>query len=129
MFVDLASTELVVAIASSQRQESLLMAQRMSAVAELLALRTGEVYDEDPDPGYMIVTGFQRTTAEVTAAMNLSPTAASFVVSHADTLKERLPKVAAVLAAGETDWRTVQLISARTEFVSDSVVERLDWRL
>ena len=28
---------------------------------------------EDPDPGYMIITGFQRTTAEVAAAMNLSP--------------------------------------------------------
>jgi hypothetical protein len=37
--------------------------------------------------------------------------------------------VAAVLAAGETDWRTVQLAITRTEFVSDSVIERLDWRL
>ena len=105
------------------------MAQRMAAVAELLALRTAEVYDEDPDPGYMIVTGFQRTTAEVAAAMNLSAMAATIVVSHAHTLQERLPQVAAVLAMGDTDWRTVQLIIARTEFVGDSVIERMDGRL
>ena len=105
------------------------MARRLSAVAELLALRTAEVYTEDPDPGYMIVTGFQRTTAEVAAACNLSPAAAGVTVSHAHTLTDRLPKVAAVFAAGETDWRTVQLAITRTEFVSDSVIERLDWRL
>ena len=129
MFEGLAPTELVVAIADSQRQESMLMARRMAAVAELLAQRTEEVIDEDPDPGFMIVTGFHRTTAEIAAAMNLSPTAASFVVSHADALKERLPKVAEVLATGDTDWRTVQLIITRTELVGDSVIGRLDSNL
>jgi hypothetical protein len=129
MFEDLAPTELVVAIADSQRQESMVMAQRMSAVAELLAQRTAEVYDEDPDPGFMIVTGYQRATAEVGAALNLSPAAAAVVVCHAHTLQDRLPEVAAVLAQGDTDWRTVQLIISRTEFVSDSVIECLDRRL
>jgi hypothetical protein len=129
MFEKAAATELVLAVADSQRQESVLMARRMAAVAELLALRTAEVEAEDADPGYMIVTGFQRTSAEVAAAMNLSPAAATFVVSHAHTLAERLPTVAAVLAMGDTDWRTVQLIISRTEFVSDSVIARLDQRL
>ena len=73
MFEGLAPTELVVAIADSQRQESMLVSKRLAAVAELLAQRTTEVEAEDPDPGYMMVTGFQRTTAEVAAAMNLSP--------------------------------------------------------
>ncbi|OBA99012.1 HNH nuclease [Mycobacteriaceae bacterium 1482268.1] len=129
MFEDLAPTELVTAIADSQRQESMLMAHRMAAVAELLAQRTEEVYNEDPDPGFMMVTGFERTTAEVAAAMNLSPAAATFVVSDADTLNERLPKVAAVLAMGDTDWRTVKLIITRTEFVSTNVIARLDSNL
>jgi len=105
------------------------MAQRMAAVAELLAQRTAEVYNEDPDPGYMFVTGFQRTAAEIAAAMNLSPSAASVVVSYADTLRDRLPHVAAVLAMGDTDWRTVQMIISRTEFVSDSVIRAIDQRL
>ena len=129
MFDMLAPTELVLAIADSQRQESMLMARRMAAVAELLGQRTSEVHTEDPDPGYMIITGFQRTAAEVAAAMNLAPSAASTVVSHADTLAQRLPMVAAVLAAGDTDWRTVQVIITRTEFVKDSVIRGLDWRL
>ena len=94
-------------------------------MAELLAQRTNEVEAEDPDPGFMMVTGFQRTTAEVAAACNLSPAAAGVMVSHADALAERLPKVAAVLAVGDTDWRTVQVIITRTEFVADSVMARV----
>ena len=107
----------------------MLIARRLADVAELLAQRTNEVEAEDPDPGYMMVTGFQRTTAEVAAACNLSPAAASIMVSHADALMERLPKVAAVLAAGDTDWRTVQVIITRTEFVADSVIAGLDANL
>ncbi len=42
---------------------------------------------------------------------------------------ERLPKVAAVLAVGDTDWRTVQVIITRTEFVSDSAMAGLDANL
>ena len=121
MFEGLAPTELVLAIADSQRQESMLMAQRMAAVAELLGQRTAEVYTEDPDPGYMIVTGFQRTTAAVAAAMNLSAMAATIVVSHAHTLQERLPQVAAVLAMGDTDWRTVQCIRSAVDVIAVSL--------
>ena len=129
MMATMAPTELVVAIAESQRQESMLVAQRLADVAELLAQRTNEVEAEDPDPGFMMVTGFQRATAEVAAACNLSPAAASIMVSHADTLAERLPEVAAVLAVGDTDWRTVQVIITRTEFVADSVMAGLDANL
>ena len=96
MFEGSAPTELVLAIADSHRQESMVVSKRLAAVAELLAQRTAEVEDEDPDPGYMIVTGFHRATAEVAAAMNLSPMAASVVVCHAEALQERLPKVGAV---------------------------------
>jgi hypothetical protein len=129
MFEQRTPGELVGAITESARQESMLVARRLAAVAELLAYRTAEVEAEDPDPGYMIVTGFHRTTAEVAAAMNLAPMAASFVVSHADTLDNRLPRVAAVLGAGDTDWRTVQVIIARTELVRDSVIARIDANL
>jgi hypothetical protein len=107
----------------------MLIAQRMSAVAELLALRTAQVEHEDPDPGFMVITGFQRTAAEVGAAMNLSASAASSVVTHAEALRDRLPAVGAVLAAGDTDWQTVKLIIVRTELVADSVIARLDENL
>jgi hypothetical protein len=58
--------------------------------------------------------------------MNLSPRAASFMVSHAETLDTRLPKVAELLAEGRTDWRTVELIILRTELVDDSLIDQLD---
>ena len=126
MFEGLAPTELVVAIADSQRQESMLVSQRLAAVAELLGQRTAEVEDEDPDPGYMMITGFHRTSAEVAAVCNLSPAAASVMVSHADALANRLPQVGAVLAAGDTDWRTVQLIITHSELVSEKAIAKLD---
>ena len=44
------------------------------------------------------------------------------MVSHADALAEPAAQVAAVLAVGDTDWRTVQVIITRTEFVADSVI-------
>src|SRR5436305_13876514 len=51
--------------------------------------------------------------------MNLSPVAASHLVSYAETLDTRLPKVAALLAEGRTDWRTVRLIISRTDLIAD----------
>ena len=64
---------------------------------------------------YAVIDGFEQTAAEVAAAMNLSPAAASYLVSDAEALDTRLPKVAALLAEGRTDWRTVRLIISRTD--------------
>jgi Domain of unknown function (DUF222) len=80
---------------------------------------------EDADPGYAMVTGFARTTAEVSAAMNMSPMGSNRVVAQVETLDTRLPTAAALLAAGTTDWRTVQVIIARTELVGDSLIDTL----
>jgi uncharacterized protein DUF222 len=110
---------LVGEIEASQAGESALMAHRCAVIAALLALRTAEAEEADPDPGWSMITGFARTTAEVSAAMNMSPRGAQHLVGQAEALDTRLPKVAALLAAGETDWRTVQLVIARTELVSD----------
>jgi Domain of unknown function (DUF222) len=117
---------LLTEIEATQRQESSLMAQRMAAIAELLGHRIAEAGDIDPDPGWSMITGFARTTAEVSAAMNMSPMASRNLVAQAEALDSRLPKVAALLAEGRTDWRTVQLIVSRTEFVSDARIAELD---
>ena len=99
------------------------MARKLAAIAALLWHRMEE-YETDPDPAYATINGFQRTAAEVAAAMNLSPRAASFLVAYADTLKTRLPRIAALLAEGRTDWRTVELIINRTELVADSLIDQ-----
>ena len=101
------------------------MARKLAAIAALLWHRLEE-YETGPDPDYATVSGYQRTSAEVAAAMNLSPRAASFMVSYADTLKTRLPKIAALLAEGRTDWRTVELIINLAELVNDEIVSQID---
>ena len=126
MFESFAPDALITEIEATQRQESTLMARRLAAIAELLGHRIAEAEDADPDPGYAMITGFARTTAEVSAAMNMSPMGASHLVSHAESLDTRLPKVAALLAEGKTDWRTVQLIITRTELVSCDLIAQLD---
>ncbi|MCV7170304.1 DUF222 domain-containing protein [Mycobacterium manitobense] len=130
MFESASTGEVVAVITDAYREESRLVGRRLAAIAELLSRRTWEAEAEDPDCGYMIVTGLQRTSAEVAAAMNLSAAAASVMVSQADALDSRLPKVAAVLARGDIDWRTVQIIVSRSELVSDRrIIAALDSQL
>ncbi|MGA5466602.1 DUF222 domain-containing protein [Mycobacterium sp. NPDC050041] len=130
MFESVSTGEVVAAITDAYREESRLVGRRLAAIAELLGRRTWEAEAEDPDCGYMIVTGLQRTSAEVAAAMNLTAAAASVLVAQADALDSRLPKVAAVLARGDIDLRTVQIILSRSELVSDrTIIAALDSQL
>ncbi len=126
MFDTATPDTLIGEIEASQRQESAVMAHRCAAIAALLAVRTAEAEEVDPDPAWSMITGFARTTAEVSAAMNMSPMGAQHLVGQAEALDTRLPTVAALLAEGATDWRTAQLIIARTGLVSDDLIGRLD---
>nr|BBX77905.1 hypothetical protein MFLOJ_16920 [Mycobacterium florentinum] len=113
-------SDLVMGIESAHRRESALVARRLAAVAALLRHRVaaaGQVAEDQR--GYAVIDGFERTAAEVAAAMNLSPMAAGYLVSDAEALDTRLPEVAALPAAGRTDWRTVRLIIRRTDLITD----------
>ena len=108
----------------------MLVARRLAAVAALLAGRVAATEQADSRRGYAVIDGFEQTTAEVAAAMNLSPMAASYMVSHAEALDVRLPRVAALLAEGRADWRTVRLIISRTDLVTDAeLIAKLDQSL
>ncbi|KUI02703.1 HNH endonuclease signature motif containing protein [Mycobacterium sp. IS-3022] len=126
MFENVGPETAVAAIEASLRQESTLMARRMAAIAALLAHRTAEAEGIDPDPGWSMVTGFARTSAEIGAAMNMAPSVASRLVSQAESLDTRLPKLARLLEQGAVDWTTTQLIITRTELVCDSLIGRID---
>lgn len=103
----------------------MLTARKLAAIAELLGRRIEEEMALDLDARSMI-TGFARTTAEVSAAMNMTPAAARTIVMAAETLDRRLPAIAALLAAGHLDWYHVQIIIARTELVDDDKCALLD---
>ncbi|HEV7419832.1 MAG TPA: DUF222 domain-containing protein [Mycobacterium sp.] len=127
MFEELSPDSLLGEIEDCQREESRLIFRRLAAIAALLWHRTGEADDApNDDPGYALITGFARTSAEVSAAMNTSPMTASQLVGHAEALDTRLPMVAQLLAEGKTDWRTVQLIITRTELVDGELMPQLD---
>ncbi len=110
------------------RQESVLVGRRMAAVAALLRHRVAAA--EQPERDYAEIDGFEQTAAEVAAAMNLSPMGASYLVSYAEALDIRLPRIAALLAEGRTDWRTVRLIISRTDLVTEErLIAKLDQSL
>jgi hypothetical protein len=119
MFEAAGPDDLVAEIESTHRQESVLVARRMAAVAALLRHRLAATERAEHRRGYAVVDGFEQTAAEVSAAMNLSPMAASYLVSYAEALDTRLPKIAALLAEGRTDWRTVRLLVSRTDLITD----------
>ncbi len=135
---ELDPSSLVAVVESTHRQESVLVAQRLAAVAALLRRRAAAAQSSERRPGYAEIDGCEQTAAEVAAAMNLSPAGASYVVSYAEALDTRLPTLAALLAEGKTDWRTVRLIITRTDLVTDegliaeldrSLAERIaNWR-
>ena len=125
MFENATPDVLVGEIEAMGVQESALMARRCAAIAALLAWRIDEAIDVDAGAGYALVSGFARTAAEVSAAMNMSARGAQHLVGQAEALATRLPRVAAVLAAGRIDWATVEIIIARTGLVTDDTLVAL----
>lgn len=128
MFEPRSPGELVEVVGDAHRREAMQMARKLDAIAELLGQRVEEEMALDADMS-SVITGFVRTAAEVSAAMNLTRAAARELVCAAETLDCRLPAVAALLAGGQVDWRTVDIIIARTEFVDEDRFAELDARL
>ena len=114
--------DLIDAMGASARAESAAIARRLAAVGELYARRAVEWADRElwcADP-------FEAVAAEVSAAQNISRGRAGSQMRCARELRERLPKVAAVFAAGEIDFRMVSTIVNRTSNVEDSAIADVD---
>jgi len=127
MFDPVSPNALLGEIEDCQREESIVISRRMAAIAALLWHRTWEAEGtSSDDPGYALITGFTRTCAEVSAAMNMSVMAGNKMVGQAEALDARLPEVARLLAEGKTDWRTVALIISRTDLVDEELMPELD---
>ena len=114
--------DLIDAMGASARAESAAIAQRLAAVGELYARRAVEWADRElwcADP-------FDAVAAEVSAAQNISHGRAGSQIRCAQELRDRLPKVAAVFAAGEIDFRMVSMIINRTSNVTESAIADVD---
>jgi hypothetical protein len=125
MFDTWSDAELLVQIEGAHRHEAMAMATKLAAIAQLLARRTEEQLAIEADAKSMI-TGFAATAAEVGAAMNMSAARARAFVRQGEDLATRLPAVGALLAQGEVDFATVEIVLSRTELVDDDLIAQVD---
>lgn len=113
---------LIEAMAEAGRAEAAAAARRLAAVGELYARRASEWAERK----LWCVDPFEAVAAEVSAAQNISRGRAGTQIRYAQVLRERLPKIAAVFAAGEVDLRVVSAIINRTSNVTDEAIPAVD---
>lgn len=121
MFEQLSDAAVVDAIGESARAENMACARRLAAVAELYDRRQIPVEDGEGRVLWLI-DPWEAVAAEVAAAQCITPAAAGALLHNAVCLRERLPEVAAVFAAGHIDYRAVRMIVARTLLALDPAV-------
>lgn len=105
----------VAAIAAASREQNAACGREMAAIGELYARRAAEQGDREQ----WAIDGHANMVAEIAAALNISRGRASGRLRYAIELRERLPKVAAVFAAGEIDFRMMAALVVRGENVED----------
>lgn len=124
MFDSLDDAAVLDAMASASRQENAACGQRLAAIGELYARRAPE---DDTERICWAVDGHANVVAEVSAALNISRGRAAGQLRLAIDLRERLPKVAEVFAAGAIDLRMAAELVNRTTNVEDpDLLARLD---
>lgn len=122
MFEDLSDFGLVEYMGEATRFESMSIAQRLAAVAELFVRYSGPLADMD----WCVVDCCSAVAAEVSAVQNISHARAVAQVQFACALWHRLPTVAKVFLRGTIDYRLVSTVISRTDNVDDAVMPALD---
>jgi len=122
MFETVADADLIDVMGEATRDESTAIAQRLAAVGELYARRE----QDRAECKWWSIDATDAVAAEISAVQNISHARAVGQVHYARTLRERLPYVAKVFAAGMIDFRMVSTIIARTENVDAEVTVGLD---
>ncbi len=125
MFDSWSDAEVLTLVEDAHRDTAMAMARQLAAIAELLERRIDQELTVEADVKSMI-TGFRRTTAEVSAAMNMTAARARTLVGQAEALHTRLPAVGALLASGAVDFDTVELAISRTDLVDEDLIAQVD---
>ena len=109
---------------AAAREENAACARRLAWLGELWALRAPEGDTERQD---WAIDGFANVVAEAGAALGISRGRAAGQLHYAIALRERLPKVASLMATGAIDFRIMAAIVSRTDNVDDpEQITRLD---
>ncbi|MGV0786384.1 HNH endonuclease signature motif containing protein [Mycolicibacterium sp. XJ2] len=122
MFEDASSGDLITLMGEEAREEAAAMGRRLALVAELYARRVTEHIEAK-----MFLTDVAVVVAaEISPVQNISHARALSQVHAANTLRERLPRVAEVFRRGWIDYRVVATIMSRTENVEPDIMPALD---
>ncbi|MCV7378523.1 hypothetical protein BST11_10800 [Mycobacterium alsense] len=110
-----ASTALLERIAAAARAENRAAAAQLALIGELFVYRLSRCAESE---GWAIDT-MEAVAAEVGAALRISQGLAASRLRYARAMRERLPKVAEVFAAGDIDFRVFQTLVYRTDLIED----------
>jgi Domain of unknown function (DUF222) len=116
---------LVDVMRDAARVESAAIARKLAAVAELYRRRLAEQDAEDREQ--WCIDGWEQVAAEVAAAQGISRGRAAGQLRYGLALAERFPKLAALFAAGDVDFRVISAVVFRSELmIDDAALTRLD---
>jgi hypothetical protein len=110
----LGDAELIDALRDKTRAEAVVAAERLALIAAIVARHCD---DEDDGIAHAVIDGWEYATADVCAACGLTKQAAAGQMRIAIALRDRLPKVGALLAVGEVSARIAAAITWRTRLV------------
>jgi Domain of unknown function (DUF222) len=119
VFEELDEAGLVATIEEATRAENTAAALRSRAIGALLSRR---LPDSDDERASWACDGFDSTAAEVAAACNISHGKACGQLRIAEYLRDHLPTVATLFAAGSLSARVVSTITWRTRLIVDGAV-------
>ncbi|CAN5248723.1 hypothetical protein BH09ACT8_BH09ACT8_23450 [soil metagenome] len=105
------------AITAAARDEAAASARRLAAIAELTTLRCNSVDADARD--YWACDTWDAAAAEVSVALGATHGVSSGQMQIALALRERLPRVGALLAAGTISYWLVRTVVARTKNIKD----------
>jgi hypothetical protein len=105
------------AVGAWVRVENAACAQRLFAIADVLEARLSA--EGSAEREQWCVDNWDAVAAEVAAVHNVSLGVASHQLTIARALRERLPRVAEVFAAGQISYRLVNAIVYRTALITD----------
>jgi hypothetical protein len=116
---------LVDAMRTAARLEAAIIARKFAAATELYQRRLAE--QDAEDRAQWCVDGWEQVAAEVAAAQGISRGRAAGQLRYGLALAERLPKLGALFAAGEVDFRVIAAVVFRSELMVDNdALSRLD---
>ena len=115
MFDDAAAAVLLERMGAAARAENRAAGERLAVIGELDLLRLRQVGERET----WCTDTQEAVTAEVAAALGITQALAASYLYYSRAMRTRLPRVGALLQAGDIEYRMFQTIVYRTDLITD----------